>query len=126
MARGRRIAALVLTLALTGCATANALRDGRQAEFLQEYDRAIVEYTKVLREDPDNRDARQGLERMRVRSALEHFARGRRLAETGRLEDALVELQIASELNPASSEIEELLATVRTQQRTKIAVSRNR
>jgi general secretion pathway protein D len=125
MARSSSLLVLIVTLALSGCATTSALRDGQQAEFLRDYDRAIVEYTKVLREDPDNRDARQGLERMRVRSALEHFARGRRLAETGRLEDALIELQIASELNPASSEIEELLATVRTQQRTKIAVSRN-
>src|SRR5688572_541212 len=124
MARGRRIAALVLTLALTGCATANALRDGRQAEFLQEYDRAIVEYTKVLRENPDNKDARQGLERMKVRSALEHFARGRRLAQTGRLEEALVELQIAAELNPVNGEVQDLLSTIRTQLRTKVAVSR--
>ncbi len=35
------------------------MRAGQQAESLQDYDRAIVEYTKVLRDDPDNRDARQ-------------------------------------------------------------------
>src|SRR5919109_1365834 len=91
MAHSRLFAFLVLALTLAGCATTRALRDGRQAEFLQEYDRAIVEYTKVLREDPDNRDARQGLERMRLRSSLEHFSRGRRLAQTARLEEALVE-----------------------------------
>jgi general secretion pathway protein D len=124
MAHARLFATLLLTLAIGGCATANALRNGRQAEFLQDYDRAIVEYTKVLREDPDNRDARQGLERMRVRSALEHFGRGRRLVQTGRLEEALIELQIAAELNPVASEIQDLLSTVRTQLRTKVAVSR--
>ncbi len=124
MAHARLFAALVITLTLAACATANALRDGRQAEFLQDYDRAIVEYTKVLRDDPDNRDARQGLERMRVRSALEHFARGRRLVQSGRLEEGLVELQIAAELNPVASEIQDLLSTVRTQLRTKVAVSR--
>jgi general secretion pathway protein D len=124
MAHARLFAALLITLTLAACATANALRDGRQAEFLQDYDKAIVEYTKVLRDDPDNRDARQGLERMRVRSALEHFARGRRLVQSGRLEEALVELQIAAELNPVASEIQDLLSTVRTQLRTKVAVSR--
>ena len=124
MAHARHVALLALTLALAACATSGALRQGLDAEFLQDYDRAIVEYTKVLREDPNNRDARQGLERTRVRSALEHFARGRRLAETGRLEDALVELQIAAELNPVGDEIQDLLATVRTQLRTKVAVSR--
>jgi general secretion pathway protein D len=124
MAPSRLLAALVLTLALAGCATANALRAGLDAEFLQDYDRAIVEYSKVLREDPDNHDARQGLERMKVRSALEHYGRGRRLAETGRLEEAVMELQIAAELNPVAVEIQDLLATVRTQLRTKVAVSR--
>src|SRR5688572_6338146 len=125
MPHARLSAALVLALALAGCATSKALRDGSHAEFLQDYDRAIVEYTKALREDPDNRDARQGLERMRVRSALEHFARGRRLTESGRLEEALVELQIAAELNPVAGEIQDLLSTVRTQLRTKVAVSRD-
>jgi general secretion pathway protein D len=124
MAHRRLSAALVLALTLAGCATTRALNDGRQAEFLQDYDRAIVEYTKVLRENPDNRDARQGLERMRVRSALEHFGRARRLASSGRLEDALAEVQIAAELNPGASEIQDLLASLRTQLRTKVAVSR--
>ena len=124
MAHRRLSAALVLALTLAGCATTRALNDGRQAEFLQDYDRAIVEYTRVLRENPDNRDARQGLERMRVRSALEHFGRARRLASSGRLEDALAEAQIAAELNPLASEIQDLLTSLRTQLRTKVAVSR--
>ena len=124
MRRGRRIAVFLFTLALAGCATSRALRDGQNAEFLQDFDRAIVEYSRVLRDDPDNRHARQGLERMKVRSALEHFGRGRRLAQTGRLEDAVIELQIAAELNPGSTETQDLLTEVRTQLRTKVAVSR--
>ncbi len=124
MARRSHLAALVLTLALTGCATTNGLRAGHQAEFLRDYDQAIVEYTKVLREDPSNRDARQGLDRTKVRSALEHFARGRQLAQTGRFEEALMELQIAAELNPVAGEIQDLLTAVRTQLRNKVAVSR--
>ena len=125
MARASRFTTLVLlSLALTGCATAQALRQGRQAEFLQEYDRAIVEYTKVLREDPDNKDARQGLDRVKLRSSLEHFTRGRRLAQAGRLEDAVIELQIASELTPGNGDIEDLLATIRTQLRNKVVASR--
>jgi general secretion pathway protein D len=120
----KAIVLLALTLTVTACATTRALRDGQRAEFLQEYDRAIVEYTKVLREDPDNRDARQGLERTKVRSSLDHFSRGRRFSQTGRLQEALIELQIAAELNPSSADIEELLRSVRTQVRNKITVSR--
>ena len=126
MARGSRIAAaLVVALALTGCATRGALRDGRNAEFLQEYDRAILEYTRALRENPDNKDARQGLVRMRLRSSLDHYTRGRRLSDAGRLEEAAAEVQIAAELNPESTDIANFLAALRLQLRTKVAVTRN-
>lgn len=126
MPRASRLAGLALALSLlvTGCATTKALRAGRDAEFLQDFDRAIVEYTKVLREDPDNRDARQGLERMKLRSSLEHFTRGRRFAQGGRFEEAVVELQIAAELNPGSADIQDLLTSVRAQLRNKVSVSR--
>src|SRR5688500_13901777 len=126
MARGSRVAAVVvLSLALGGCATSSALRDASNAEFLQEYDRAILEYTRALREDPDDRDARQGLLRMRLRSSLDHFARGRRLSQAGRLEEAAAEVQIAAELNPESADIENFLAALRLQLRTKVAVTRD-
>ena len=117
--------ALLTLVTLSGCATSTALRNGQKAEQLQEYDRAILEYTKVLREHPENREARQLLERAKLRSSLDHFARGRRFHNGGRLDEAVVELQLGAELNPANQEIEEELATVRTELRNKIAVSRD-
>jgi general secretion pathway protein D len=115
---------VALTLLLAGCATAAAMREGTRAEQAQDYDRAIVEYSKALKENPDNRDARYALDRAKLRAAQEHFARGRRLLADGRLEESLVELQLAAELNPGSSAVEDALAEVRTQLRTKIAVAR--
>lgn len=120
----RLVILLTLTLAVGGCATAAALRTARQAEALQDFDRAVVEYTKVLRQDPDNRDARQGLERTRLRAALEHLTRGRRHEAAGRLDEALAELQIAAELNPTNDDIQELLEKVRSQLRTRVATTR--
>src|SRR5688500_14523183 len=126
MARGNRlVAVLALSLALTGCATTKTLREGQNAEFLQEFDRAILEYTKALRENPDDRDARQGLQRVKLRSSVDHFARGRRLSQAGRFEEAATELQIAAELNPESNDIQNLLTAVRTQLRNKVAVTRD-
>ena len=98
----RALAPVVVACLVAGCATSMALRSGKDAEQLQDYVRAIVEYTKPLHSDPDNREARQLLERARVRAAAEHFSRGRRLAGGGRLDEAMVELQLASELNPNS------------------------
>jgi general secretion pathway protein D len=109
---------------VAGCATATALRAGQAAEQAQDYDRSIVEYTKVLRADPSNKTARLSLERAKLRSSLDHFNRGRRLSNTSKLEEALVELQLASELNPGNSEVDTALSTVRAQLRNKVAVAR--
>jgi general secretion pathway protein D len=119
--------ALAVTLALAmmaaGCVT-TGMRAGQLAEQGQDYDRAVVEYTKVLKEHPDNREARLSLDRAKLRAALEHYNRGLRMRNGGRLDEALVELQIASELNPASGDIESALVETRSQLRTKVAVTR--
>jgi general secretion pathway protein D len=112
---------LALSVAMAGCAASAAMRAGEQADLARDYDRAIVEYTKALREDPDNRVARQALDVAKIRASLDHYARGRRFENAGRLEDALVELQLANELNPASADIEQTLRNVRTQLRNKVA-----
>jgi general secretion pathway protein D len=107
-----------------GCAAATASRHGREAERRQNYDRAVVEYTKAVRLHPNDTDARLGLERARIRAAADHFQRGRRLAATNKFDQALVEYELASELNPASGEIDKELRATRNQLRAKVAVAR--
>jgi general secretion pathway protein D len=97
------------------------MRAGEQADIARDYDRAVVEYTKALREDPDNRAVRQALDVAKVRASLDHYARGRRHESAGKLEEALVELQLANELNPGSADIDQTLRSVRTQLRNKVA-----
>ena len=124
-ARNRRsiLSVVALAVVLNGCAS-SALKLGKKAESNQEYDRAVAEYTNALRKDPDNRTARYGLERSKLRASSDHFYRGRRLAGSGKLEEALVEFQLASELNPTSHEIEAAFTDTRNQLRTKVAVAR--
>ena len=120
-----RLASLLLVaLLLAGCATTAALRSGKDAELAQDHDRAVVEYTRALQQDPDDRAARQGLDRSKVRAAQDHFTRARRHHASGRLEEALVELQLSAELNPGDANVEDLLTMVRNQLRTKVAVAR--
>ena len=99
------------------------MRAGREAERAEDWDRAVVEYQKALRETPDDFSARHALERVKIRASLAHFSRGRRLAGSGKLDEAAVELQIALELNPASGDIERLLRDVRLQLRNKMLVA---
>jgi general secretion pathway protein D len=125
-APGRRagyVATLVLCAALGACATGTALRNGRLAERQQDYDHAVVEYTKAVKLDPSNKDARIALTRARLRASQDHFTRGRRLTATGKLEEALVEYQLASEMNPGSAEIDEQLRATRNQLRAKVSVA---
>ena len=79
------------------------MRRGRQAELAQDYDRAVVEYTKIARANPANADARLALERAKLRASQEHAVRGRRLAGLERYEEAVLEYQIAAELNPTDA-----------------------
>jgi general secretion pathway protein D len=115
--------ALALAVLAAGCVS-TGLRAGQLAEQAQDYDRAVVEYTKILKDHPNNRDARLSLDRARLRASLDHYNRGLRLRNGGRLDEALVELQMASELNPAGGDIETALLDVRSQLRNKVAVTR--
>ena len=105
------------------CATSAALREARLAESRQDFDRAVIEYTKVVRQHPDDRNARASLEQAKLRAAQDHFTRARRLSSIGKLEEALVEYQLASELNPTHQAIQDEMRTARAQIRAKIAIN---
>ena len=116
---------MALAVSLAGCATGGALANARRSELRQDYDRAVVEYSSVLQLHPDNVDARTDLERAKVRAAQAHYERGRRLAGTGRLGDALAEYQLAAEMNPAAAEIQAGLQSTQNQLRAQVTVDRN-
>ena len=116
---------LVLCLAVlaTGCAAHTAQRNARLAESQQDFDRAVVEYTKLLRARPNDRSVRAALEQVKLRASQAHFTTARRLSSVGKLEEALVEYQIAAELNPANASIAEEMRAIRAQIRAKVAVT---
>jgi len=118
------ILALPLAALVTACASSSSMHLAQQADQAQDYDRAVVEYTKVVRAHPENREARASLERAKLRAAQEHTNRGRRLAGLERFEEAVVEYQLASELNPTDSRVDEALRDARQKARAKVAVTR--
>ena len=118
----RAALALLLAATLVSCATSGAIDRALDAEMSQNYDVAVAEFNKVLRENPNNRAARQGLERAKLRASQDHFTRARRLSATGKLEEALVEYQLAAELNPGNVDIERELQETRSQLRAKVAI----
>ena len=125
--RHARVGALGLCLALAfGCATSSGgFRAGETAETAKNYDLAVIEYTKAVRANPDDANARLALDRAKLRASQEHAFRGRTLAGAERYEEALGEYQLASELNPSDALVDEALRDTRQKLRTKIAVTRN-
>ncbi len=102
----------VLLLAATGCATATtrAFHDGEKAERLQDYDRAVLEYQRALKQAPDNVNYRLALERARLRASTEHTNMARRLVARGLYKEALDEYRIALELRPNAPGLQQEVA----------------
>ncbi|HXY42395.1 MAG TPA: secretin N-terminal domain-containing protein, partial [Vicinamibacteria bacterium] len=102
----------VLLLAALGCATASskAFRDGEKAERLQDYDRAVLEYQRALKQAPDNAGYRLALDRARLRASTEHTNTARRLAGRGLYREALDEYRIALELQPNAPGLQQEVA----------------
>lgn len=121
---GAAVLGVVLALVAPACASRAAIHQARAAEQNQDYDLAVAEYTKAARAKPDDRAVRLALDRAKLRASQDHFARARRQAATGRTDEALVEYQLAAELNPANGEIQDELRALRAQARTQIAVDR--
>ena len=126
-ANAERVAALIVCLVAivaSGCATTAALRAGERAEQLQDYDRAVVEYTKVLKANPNDYNTRLALDRAKTRASQEHAFRARRFASAERYEEAMLEYQLAAELNPTDVQVEAGLREARQKLRAKDASSR--
>jgi general secretion pathway protein D len=108
----RALAAGVAALVISGCAS-TPLQRARSADRLRDFDLAVVEYTEALRRRPDDVEARMGLDKARLQAGEQHFFQGRRLFSQGRYEEAVLELQIAVELNPTNADAEKELRAVR-------------
>jgi len=103
----------VLLLASLSCATSGAFRAGEKAEKMGDFDRATLEYSKALTENPESLDARLALQRARRRSSEEHATRARRLAVKGLFKDSLEEYQLALDLDGTQQSLVEEMASVR-------------
>ncbi len=125
--RRRRVCltgALLAALLASSCASTSTLAQAQMAEQQQDYDLAVAQYTKAARAKPSDRGIRLALDRAKLRASQDHFARARRHAATGHTEEALIEYQLAAELNPSSGDIQHELRTLRTQLRTQVALDR--
>ncbi|HUD71945.1 MAG TPA: secretin N-terminal domain-containing protein, partial [Dongiaceae bacterium] len=92
---GRSALALLLALQATGCVTQQAYREGERAMKSQNYDTAVVNFSRALAEKPDETRYKVALLRARTRAAQEHFMKGTEYKKAGLIEEAISEFQHA-------------------------------
>src|SRR6185436_21060538 len=96
-----RVAALVLALALlAGCAAQSAYQKAEHEQARENWDQAVLGYSKALALDPGNSRYALALERAKIKASAVHFEKGKRYAAAKQWELAVAEFQQTILLNP--------------------------
>ena len=112
MSRFNRLAAVLLAATLAGPVApvegktrkGNAyFAEGARYQEKKQWDEAMAAYERALAEDPSDVSYRIAAEKARVAASQAHLENGLKLRSKGQLNEALVEIQRASGLNPAST-----------------------
>jgi general secretion pathway protein D len=103
----RYLAASVLgcvSLLLAGCPKGGQeFKAGHQAELAQDWDSAVVNYERALKNDPRNTEYKLKIARARFEAGQAHIRQGQKLRDKGQVEVALAEFQKALAIDPSSS-----------------------
>lgn len=117
----RTLVLLMCAVAILGCAARKAYHRAEQEMRRENFDLAVLGYSKALALDPGNTRYGVALERAKLRASAEHFDKGRRFANAQQWELAVAEYQqvllmhpghqyAASELQRAARELQRLAA----------------
>ena len=82
-------------LLLWSCASTSAFHQGEKSYKAQNYDQAVVNFSKALASKPDSTQYKMWLARARVSAAEAHFIKGDEYRKHGLLEEAIAEYQQA-------------------------------
>jgi general secretion pathway protein D len=104
----RRLAYLpilaITALFLIGCPKGNQdFSAGKKAEELQDYDTALADYQRALRNDPSNVEYKLRALQMRFEDGQYHLEQGRSDLNSGQLQMALAEFQRAATVDPSNA-----------------------
>ncbi|HZZ35996.1 MAG TPA: secretin N-terminal domain-containing protein, partial [Caulobacteraceae bacterium] len=107
-------AALILLILNAACLTGRAYRIGQKEMRAENYDRAVLMFSRAVSARPDNTRLKVALSRAKIRAAQEHFAKGQAYIQAKRLEAAIAEFQQVVYLDPshqfAANELAKALA----------------
>jgi general secretion pathway protein D len=111
------LAIAVLVVLAAGCAAQRAYRRAEVESRRENWDQAVLGYSKALALDPGNTRYGVALERAKLKASAQHFEKGKRYAAAAQWELAVAEFQQTLLLNPgnqhAASELEKAMAEIR-------------
>ena len=90
---------LVLLLMVGACATPRAIQRAEEAEERGNWDAAVAYYQSALEDEPNNLKYEMKLTRARLRASQSHQTIAKRLWDGGDLEQALMEYELAVQLD---------------------------
>jgi general secretion pathway protein D len=103
------MALAVLLVLLSGCAAQKAYRKGERELARQDWDQAVLNFSKAVALDPGNSRYTMWLERAKLKSSSEHFEKGVRYLDSRQFELAIAEFQQTIMLNPSHSHAQQEL-----------------
>src|SRR5262245_61093699 len=119
--RAAGLAVLAAAVVLGGCATGKAYRLGEKEMAAQNYDRAVLLFSKAVSAEPESTRYKVALSRAKMKAAQEHFAKGQAYSKANKVEAAIAEFQQAVYLDPshqyAASELSKALGEWQKQQK---------
>ncbi|HVT45712.1 MAG TPA: secretin N-terminal domain-containing protein [Thermoanaerobaculia bacterium] len=110
----RLIAALLVCLSLASCTSYRAFQQAKEQETLQNWDNAVVAYSKALEIDPNNLRYRISLQRAKLEASRVHFDKGKSLRASAEdkstpvvsrlqlLQLAAIEFELTIKLDPTN------------------------
>ncbi len=113
----RSVVLVVALLAGAGCAAQKSYHRAEQAAGRENWDQAVLEYSKAAALDPGNSRYSVALERAKLKASADHFMKGRRYMSASQWDLAVAEFQQTLLLNPgnqhAATEMEKAMVEIR-------------
>jgi general secretion pathway protein D len=123
--RPTAIAALLLLTLNAACVSSRAYRLGEKEMKAENYDRAVLMFSRAVSAKPARTRYKVALARAKIKAAQEHFAKGQAYVEAKRLDAAIAEFQQVIYLDPshqfAANELAKALAEWQKRQEKEIS-----
>lgn len=104
---------MLLLLFVAGCANHRAFHEAEQALKNKNWDVAVAEYSRALLETPNDPEVHLKLDMAKIFASRQHYEESTRKLANNELQQAVVELEVATDLDPDNREAVEALTQLR-------------